>query len=288
MAVSKRNSLLAPGLYFVATPIGSSRDITLRVLDILANVDILVAEDTRSLRKLMNIHSVAVNERPILAYHDHNGARIRPKLVKYLQEGRSVAYASKAGTPLIADPGFDLSKTAVEAGVFVTTAPGPSAVITALTLAGLPTDRFLFEGFVPNAKSARLTALRNLLNVPATLVFYESPKRLVQFLQDACSVYGENRQAAYCRELTKKFEDIQRGTLAELVSKAQTGRVKGELVVIIDRARSSPVNESDIEAQLKTALQSMSVRDAAKHLAQANGLAKRKIYQIALEIEQKS
>jgi len=204
--VSKRNIHLAPGLYFVATPIGTARDITLRALDILTNVDILAAEDTRSLRKLMDIHGVALNERPILAYHDHNGARMRPKLMQYLQEGRSVAYASEAGT---------------------------SAVITALTLAGLPTDRFLFEGFVPNARSARLAALRNLLNVPATLVFYESPKRLVPFLQDACAVYGENRQAAYCRELTKKFEDIQRGTLAELLAKAQTGPVKGEIVVII-------------------------------------------------------
>lgn len=285
--MSKRNIHLAPGLYFVATPIGTARDITLRALDILTNVDILAAEDTRSLRKLMDIHGVALNDRPILAYHDHNGARMRPKLMQYLQEGRSVAYASEAGTPLIADPGFDLSKTAAEAGVLVTTAPGPSAVITALTLAGLPTDRFLFEGFVPNAKSARLAALRNLLNVPATLVFYESPKRLVPFLQDACAVYGENRQAAYCRELTKKFEDIQRGTLAELLAKAQTGPVKGEIVVIIDRAQSSPVNESDIEAQLKTALQSMSVRDAAEFVAQAHGVAKRKIYQMALNIEQK-
>ena len=285
--MSRRNIHLLPGLYFVATPIGTARDITLRALDILANVDILAAEDTRSLRKLMDIHGVDVNERPILAYHDHNGARMRPKLMQYLQEGRSVAYASEAGTPLIADPGFDLSKTAAEEGFLVTTAPGPSAVITALTLAGLPTDRFLFEGFVPKGKSARLTALRNLFNVPATLVFYESPKRLVQFLQDACTVYGDNRPATYCRELTKKFEDIQRGTLAELLVKAQTGPVKGEIVVIIDRAQSALDNESDIEAQLETALQSMSLRDAAEFVAQAHGIAKRKIYQMALDIEQK-
>ncbi len=162
---------LEGGLYFVATPIGTARDITLRALDILASADVLAAEDTRSMRRLMDIHGIALGDRPLMSYHDHNGARARPRLMQYLAEGRSVAYASEAGTPLIADPGYDLSIEAATAGYFVTSAPGPTAIATALTLAGLPTDKFLFAGFLPNSKSARISAIETLREVPATLGF---------------------------------------------------------------------------------------------------------------------
>ena len=276
---------LAPGLYFVATPIGTARDITLRALDILANADVIAAEDTRSMRKLMDIHGIALGNRPLLAYHDHNGKTMRPRLLGQLGTGKSVAYASEAGTPMIADPGFDLAREAAGKGHLVTTAPGPSAALAALTLAGLPTDRFLFAGFLPNTKTARRSQLQALGDVSATLVFYESPKRLAAMLGDAAEVLGAERNAAYCRELTKKFEEVQRGTLAELVERTGSLTLKGEVVVLIDRAASGSVNQEDIVSALRRALQSMSVRDASETVAQAYGLPKRKIYQMALEFD---
>ena len=208
-----------------------------------------------------------------------------PKLLEHLRQEKSVAYASEAGTPLIADPGFDLSRAAAHDGHLVTTAPGPSAALAALTLAGLPTDRFLFAGFLPNTKSARRSHLQALADVPATLVFYESPKRLAAMLSDAADVLGAARSAAYCRELTKKFEEVQRGTLAELVERTRSLTVKGEVVVLIDRAASGSVNQDDIASALRGALQTMSVRDASETVAQAYGLPKRKIYQMALEFD---
>ncbi|XXK32012.1 16S rRNA (cytidine(1402)-2'-O)-methyltransferase [Rhodobacteraceae bacterium nBUS_24] len=276
---------LTPGLYFVATPIGTARDITLRALDILANADVIAAEDTRSMRKLMDIHGIALGNRPLLAYHDHNGKTMRPRLLEQLGTGKSVAYASEAGTPMIADPGFDLAREAAGKGHLVTTAPGPSAALAALTLAGLPTDRFLFAGFLPNTKTARRSQLQALGDVPATLVFYESPKRLAVMLGDAAEVLGAERNAAYCRELTKKFEEVQRGTLAELVERTGSLTLKGEVVVLIDRAASGSVNQEDIVSALRRALQSMSVRDASETVARAYGLPKRKIYQMALEFD---
>jgi len=283
--VNHKTVKLAPGLYFVATPIGTARDITLRALDILANADVIAAEDTRSMRKLMDIHGIAMGNRPLLAYHDHNGKTMRPRLLEQLGTGKSVAYASEAGTPMIADPGFDLAREAAGKGHLVTTAPGPSAALAALTLAGLPTDRFLFAGFLPNTKTARRSQLQALGDVPATLVFYESPKRLAAMLGDAAEVLGAERNAAYCRELTKKFEEVQRGTLAELVERTGSLTLKGEVVVLIDRAASGSVNQEDIVSALRRALQSMSVRDASETVAQAYGLPKRKIYQMALEFD---
>ena len=275
---------LEAGLYFVATPIGTARDITLRALDILASADVLAAEDTRSMRRLMDIHGIALGDRPLLSYHDHNGARARPKLMQFLAQGRSVAYASEAGTPLIADPGYDLSKAAAEGGYLVTSAPGPTAIATALTLAGLPTDKFLFAGFLPNSKSARISAIEALREVPATLVFYESPKRVGAMLGDCLSVLGD-RSAAVCRELTKKFEEVRRGQLSELVESIKEKPPKGEIVVIVDRAGQSTVNTVDLETDLRDALSRMTVRDASEMVAGAHGLPRRKVYQMALALD---
>ena len=276
---------LRPGLYFVATPIGTARDITLRALDVLASADVIAAEDTRSMRRLLEIHGVPLGDRPLISYHDHSGAGAREKLLGFLADGRSVAYASEAGTPLIADPGYHLSRAAAEAGHLVTSAPGPSAVATALTLAGLPTDAFFFAGFLPSAKSARRSALQAVKDVPGTLVFYESPKRVGAMLSDAAEVLGAGREAALCRELTKKFEEVLRGPLSELSSAAQERSFKGEIVVLIDRGRGEDSGEDDIEAALVTALETMSVRDASEAVAQAFGAHKRKIYQLALKLK---
>jgi 16S rRNA (cytidine1402-2'-O)-methyltransferase len=271
-------------LTFVGVPIGTARDITLRALDVLASADVLAAEDTRSLRRLMEIHGIPLEGRRILALHDHSGVGVQDKLVAAISDGKSVAYASEAGIPLIADPGFELARAVVEADLPVTVAPGPSAVLTALALAGLPTDAFFFAGFLPNAKAARRKALEKLADVPGTLVFYESPKRLGAMLSDAAQVLGLDRQAAMCRELTKKFEHVARGTLQDLARQFSAKAPKGEVVVLVDRGRLESVSELDLESELERALEAHSMRDAVDLVAQAHNLPRRKVYQAALAL----
>ncbi len=275
---------LATGLYLIATPIGTARDITLRALDILTAADVLVAEDTRSLRKLMEIHGIPLRDRIVLAYHDHNGDKMRPRLLQALEQEKSVVYASEAGTPMVADPGFDLARAVVAEGYTLVSAPGPSAVITALTLAGLPTDRFFFGGFLPTASGKRKTALSELAPVPGTLVFYESPKRVAAMLGDAAQTLGATRRAVVCRELTKKFEEVLRGTLEELAQICADRTLKGEVVVLIDRGAKAVVNESDIDRSLREALQNTSVRDAADQVSAQFSLPRRQVYQRALAL----
>lgn len=280
---SPRAGKVPPGLTLVTVPIGTARDITLRALDVLAGADMLAAEDTRSLRKLMEIHGIPLRDRPLVAYHDHNGDRARPRILKALEEGQSVAYASEAGTPLIADPGYDLALIAREAGHSVTAAPGVSAVITALSLAGLPTDRFLFAGFLPNATKARRDALRDLGPVPATLVFYESPKRLDRMLADAVESLGPDRPAAVCRELTKKFEEVKRGSLSDLAQFYAENPPKGEIVVLIGAGKREDVSEKFVVSALEKEMQGgASTRDAANVVSEATGWPRRKVYQLAL------
>lgn len=274
---------LAPGLYFLATPIGTARDITLRALDVLASAEVIAAEDTRSLRRLMEIHGVPLEGRRIFAYHDHSGENARSKLLEALAEGKSVAYASEAGMPLIADPGYGLSKAAAEAGHTVTCAPGATAGITALTLAGLPTDAFFFGGFLPNATSARKKRLEELKEIPGTLIFYESPKRIAASLADMAAVLGP-RPAALCRELTKKFEEVRRAPLPELAAQLAEDGVKGEIVVLIDRNRAEAASEGDVESDLRAALKDNRVKDAADIVAKLHDLPRRKVYQMALDL----
>lgn len=276
---------LGPGLYLVATPIGTARDITLRALDILYGADVIAAEDTRSLRRLLEIHAVPLAGREVLAYHDHNGARARPRIMAALEAGKSVVYASEAGTPMVADPGFDLVRAVVEAGHPLISAPGPSAVITALTVAGLPTDRFFFAGFLPPASSKRKSALREVSGVPGTLVFYESPKRVAAMLADAVEVLGATRQAALCRELTKKFEEVLRAPLGNLAETAAGRSFKGEIVVLVEKGDSESLREFDLDRALRGALKESTVRDAADRVAAASGLKRRMVYQRALELE---
>ena len=277
---------LAPGLYIVATPIGTARDITLRSLDILSKADVLAAEDTRSLKRLMDIHGISVRDRPFVSYHDHNGHRIRPKLLANINEGKSVVYASDAGTPLVADPGYDLTRAVIEAGHGLISAPGPSAVITALTVAGLPTDQFFFSGFLPSTLSKRKTALRALIDVPGTLVFYESPRRIAAMLRDASEVLGAARHAALCRELTKKFEEVLRGSLGELAEICEARSLKGEIVVLVERGMKEQLSEEELDAALTEALLTLSVRDAADQVAKRFALKRRQVYQRALHLSQ--
>ena len=282
--VNQTAAKLSPGLYLVATPIGAARDITLRALDLLRGADVIAAEDTRSLRKLLDIHGVPLEGRPVVAYHDHSRSAVRERLLQDIVAGKSVVYASEAGTPMVADPGYDLAREVIAAGLPLMSAPGPSAVITALTLSGLPTDRFFFAGFLPNASGKRKSALREVAAVPGTLVFYESPKRVAAMLRDAVGVLGASRRAVVCRELTKKFEEVLRGSLQELADTCAERTLKGEIVVLVDRGDLPSVDESDLDSALRDVLREKSVRDAADDVAGKLGLKRRQVYQRALQL----
>lgn len=281
MSAGDGRAVLAPGLYFVATPLGNARDITLRALDILRDAEVLAAEDTRTLRHLMEIHGIPLGGRRIVAYHDHNGPEARPRLLAFLREGRSVAYASEAGTPLVADPGFVLARAAIAEGLPVTTAPGPSAVVAALTIAGLPSDRFTFAGFPPNAAGARRRFLAELAEAPGTLVLYESPKRVAATLAAAVEVLGGSRPAALCREITKKFEETRRGTLESLAEGAVTDPPRGEIVLCIGEG-TNEASDQELADALKEALASKPLKEAAREVADRFGVSRRDLYQMGL------
>lgn len=275
----------APGLHIVATPIGAARDITLRTLDILASAEVLAAEDTRALRRLMDIHGIALGNRPLLAYHDHNGPAMRPRLLAHLQAGRSVAYAPEAGTPLVADPGYQLVRAAIDAGQPVHAAPGPSALLAALAVSGLPSDRFLFAGFPPAQAGARKRWLAELAPVPATVVMYEAPRRIRRILGELCESWGEGRKAALCRELTKRFEEVRRGTLRTLADAADLDSLRGEVVLVVDRARGDTGAEmTEVEAMLRARMERGSLKEAVAEVAAATGRPRREIYQLALRL----
>lgn len=273
---------LSPGLYLVATPIGSARDITLRALDVLAAADVIAAEDTRSLRRLMEIHGIAAGGRRLVAFHDHSDAAVAGRLVEEAQAGRSVAYASEAGTPLVSDPGYELVRAAIAAGVPVTAVPGASALLAGLVVAGLPTDRFLFAGFLPAQGAARGAAIAELRGVVATLVFYESPRRLGATLSDLAQGLGTGRPAVVARELTKRFEEVVRGTLGDLAARYAQEEVKGEVVLMVGHAAQAAADPEAIRAALAEAMGRMRMRDAATAVAGAMGLPRRTVYQIAL------
>lgn len=275
---------LTAGLYFVATPIGNARDITLRALDILRSADVLAAEDTRTLRRLMDIHGIPLAGRRVLAYHDHNGATMRPRLLEAVRAGKSVAYASDAGTPLVADPGYSLGRAMAQAELPLTTAPGPSAALAALSLSGLPSDCFVFAGFAPTAKGARSSFLESFSDVAGTLVLFESPRRLSALLQAATEVLGGDREAAVCRELTKRFEEVRRGTLASLSEAYEGVAPKGEIVVCISKG-SKEVDPEQVRAAMVLAMKSQKLKAAANDVAERFGLSRRDLYQLGLEIQ---
>jgi len=274
------------GLHVVATPIGHLGDITLRALEILAGADLIACEDTRVTKKLMDRYGIAT---PLTPYHDHNAAAARPKILRRLAEGAAVALVSDAGTPLVSDPGFKLVREAREAGYAVTAAPGASAVLTALAVAGLPTDRFFFEGFLPPKSGARLHRIEALKGIPATLVLYETGPRIAASLADLATVFGA-REAAVCRELTKMHEEVRRGDLATLARDYADGaETRGEFAVVVapPPADAPPPPES-VDEMLRAALANASLKDAVAAVAQASGVPRRDIYQRALELTGKT
>ena len=279
---------IEPGLHLIATPIGTARDITLRALDILRGADVLAAEDTRSLRRLMALHGIEAGGRDIVAYHDHNGERVRPRLLAALAQGKSLAYAAEAGTPMVADPGYQLARAAIAAGHNVRAAPGPSAVLAALTVSGLPSDRFLFAGFPPSRSSARQRFIEELARTPATVILFESPKRVCKTLTELAQNWGAERKAVLCRELTKRFETVWRGTLGELAASCAEQPPRGEVVLVVDRERPDAQGYARTEARMEEALveelETRSLKEAVARVAKETGLPRRTVYQAALKL----
>lgn len=277
-----RDSGLSPGLYIVATPIGNLSDVSKRAIDVLGNVDLIAVEDSRVTGKLL--HHLGI-KRPMTPYHDHNADHVRPKLVADMAE-KAVALVSDAGTPLISDPGYKLVRDARDAGHMVTTIPGPCAAIAALTLAGLPTDRFLFAGFLPQKTKARDDAIAELASLRATLVFYESGPRLGATLAALAAGLGA-RDAAVMREITKMFEQAIAGTLEQLAAQYADNAPKGEIVIVVGPPeQSQPADAVDADALLVEALGHLSPARAASEVAQATGLPRRELYARALEMKQ--
>lgn len=275
---------VTPGLYVVSTPIGNLRDITLRAIDVLGAVDEVLAEDTRNARKLFAAHAIKTK---LTAYHDHNGAARRPELIERLEAGAKIALISDAGTPLVSDPGWKLAREAAEAGIKIIPLPGASAMLAGLVTSGLPSDKFLFAGFLPPKSGARKKALSDLAAVPATLIFYESGPRLTACLADMAETLVPAREAAVARELTKLFEETRRGTLESLAAHyAEHGRPKGEIVVLVGPPGQQAVaSENAIKAALEVALKTQPTKAAANQIAAAFGLPKRDVYQIALSLK---
>jgi 16S rRNA (cytidine1402-2'-O)-methyltransferase len=276
-------SKLAPGLYVTATPIGNLGDVTLRALSVLASADLVLCEDTRVTRRLLDRYGL---KPALLAYHEHNAASVRPRVLERLHEGESVALVSDAGTPLVSDPGYKLVQAAIEGGHQIFPIPGASAALAALVAAGLPTDRFFFEGFLSPKAGHRKSRIAALAEIPATLVLYESGPRLAASLADLAAGLGA-RDAAICRELTKKFEEIRRGTLADLAAYYQTaGKPKGEIVIVIapPSAESKNLSTEMLDAKLTSALKRLSVKDAADAVVAETGLKRRQVYQRALAL----
>lgn len=271
---------IAPGLHVVATPIGNLGDISIRALATLAASDAIVCEDTRVTATLVRHYAI---ERPLIAYHEHNAALVRPKLMAMMAEGQRIALVSDAGTPLVSDPGFKLVREAREAGHAVTALPGASAVLAALVIAGLPTDRFFFEGFLPPKSGARLTRIAEIGRIPATLVLFESGPRLGDALADLAIGLGGMREAAVCREITKTFEEVRRAPLAELAAQYAETPPRGEIVIVIAPPAAETTSETDIDALIDAALKRGSVKDAADAVAAATGAPRRDIYRRALE-----
>jgi 16S rRNA (cytidine1402-2'-O)-methyltransferase len=279
---SKPSAATPRGLILVATPIGNAADITLRALSVLAGADIVACEDTRVTGKLLALHGLSASLTP---YHEHNAAKVRPTLIRHLKNGESVALVSDAGTPLVSDPGYRLVRACLEEGIPVTAAPGASSVLTALQLSGLPSDRFLFAGFLPTKTTARRRALAEVAEVPATLVFLESARRLDGAPADMADVLGE-REAAVARELTRLFEEVRRGPLAGLARHyAEAGPPKGEVTVVVAPPQpEAEASEEAIERQLREALASQSLRDAVDAVAAATGWPRRRVYARALAL----
>lgn len=276
---------LEPALYIVATPIGNLGDMTLRALEVLAGADIVACEDTRVTRVLLERYGI---RRRCFAYHEHNSAEMGPKLIAALEEGKSVALVSDAGTPLVSDPGFRLVNEVRELDLRVVPVPGASASLTALMAAGLPTDQFMFCGFLPSKQGQRRNKLQALANIDATLIFFESPNRSAATLSDMAEIFGHDREAALCRELTKAYETVVTLPLGELAEKFDgEDRIRGEVVLLVGPPVGKQISSApeDIDKLLMSLLSEMSPSKAAAEAAKMTGLQKSDLYRRLMELK---
>ncbi len=278
---------MKPGLHLVATPIGHLGDLSPRALATLIEADLLICEDTRVTGKLLKVNGV---ERSMHAYHEHNAARMRPLILQHLAEGKGVAMTSDAGTPLVSDPGYKLVREVIDAGHEVFAVPGPSAALAALVVSGLPTDRFFFGGFLPSKSGARKKVIQELASVPASLIWFEAPQRLIASLQDLASCLGP-RPAVIARELTKHFEEVRRGTLDELAERHQgSPQPRGEIVIVVGPplAADTALSDDEVDQALAKALETMSPSSAAAEVAAITGRPKRELYKKAISLRSPS
>lgn len=283
LGCGERKQVLKPGLHLVATPIGNLGDLSPRALETLTQANLLVCEDTRVTGKLLKMNSI---ERSMQAYHEHNAARMRPRILRHLEAGESVALASDAGTPLVSDPGYKLVRDVIEAGHEVLAVPGPSAALAALVVSGLPTDRFLMGGFLPAKSGARQRSIEELAKVPASLIWFEAPQRLKATLADLAACLGP-RPAAVARELTKRFEEVRRGGLDELAAfYAESAQPRGEIVIVVGPPTDEEKNltSEDVDRALMEAMTDLSPSAAAASVAAETGLPKRELYRRAVEL----
>ncbi len=271
------------GLVLVATPVGNLGDVSHRAVEVLGAVDLVLCEDTRITRRLMAAYGL---ETPLSSYHDHNAARVRPRILERLAAGHCIALVSDAGTPAISDPGFRLVRACRDAGIAVSIVPGPTALIAALAISGLPTDSFYFGGFPPSRRAARRTRLAGLAGLAATLVFHESPRRLQALLADAELELG-GRQAVVARELTKVYEEVREGSITELRAHyRETGPPRGEVVVLFGPPAPVRIGEEEIDELLRGALRDATLRDAVRSVAEATGVARARVYRRAIELQE--
>jgi 16S rRNA (cytidine1402-2'-O)-methyltransferase len=275
---------LENALYLVATPIGNLGDITLRALETLSSADVLACEDTRVTRILLERYGI--RNRPY-AYHEHNAQEVGPRLIAALEAGKSVALVSDAGTPLVSDPGYRLGQLALDAGYRVVPIPGASAPLAALVGSGMPSDAFLFAGFLPVKDRGKRDRFAELSKIPATLIFFESPHRIGASVRVAAEVLGRDRRAVVCRELTKTFEEFRRGTLGELADYYDEDRtVKGEIVLLVEPPSYDDIPDiEDVEKLLKDLVSTMPAAKAAAEAAKLTGLPRKELYQRLLDMK---
>ncbi len=274
-----------PGLYVVSTPIGNLKDITLRALEVLMGADIIACEDTRVTQKLLRHYGIKTK---MISYNDYNASKIRPELLERLLAGQAIALVSDAGTPLISDPGYKLVAEARERNIKVIPIPGASAVLASLVVSGLPTSQFFFQGFLPAKKLAREKLLMELSALKATLIIFESPRRLAGTLKEIQQIFGDDRKVVVARELTKLFEEVRCEALLELNQYyAKQGQVKGEVVILVapsDKDNNTAYNTNSLDDQLKAALKKHSLKIAVQEVSHSLGISKKKVYSRALQL----
>ena len=276
---------LEPALYLISTPIGTLSDFTFRAINVLQNVNVLLAEDTRVLRKLMNLMDIDLNGRNISSYNDNSGDEVRSKYILEIKQNKSIAFCCDSGTPLISDPGYKLVRQVIREGYKVICIPGACSVIVALCQSGLPSDKFFFGGFPPVKKNQRIYFFKNLLSVPSTLIFFESPKRILNTLEDLGNVFGNSQQIVVCRELTKNFEENKRGTIDSIIKiLRKENNLRGEFTVVVNRKENIKTDLNLIKSDLIYLLKKNTFRDSVSIVSKKYSLSKKEVYNLGLKI----